>query len=645
MTKLKRNMYIVAIILATLCVGISYAFFSGKVKNNNQTQTVIKSNSLNLIFTGDKEITTGTNIIPGDSFTKTFNVENISSTKTTYNIYIENITNGFNDDLVYELADENGTIIEEKALPKSKKGKSYLKYGISINPSEKQNYTMTIKYKYLDEDQSVNMGKTFSGTVGIDAENSLAINHDTSYSMYSWNQNIMSDYYIDYAIEFLEDLDVTNVYQSFKVENFTNSRVKGFINELADHGINTYFLDGAPYYYNDPELIKTKIDLIYDYNQNLSGTDARIKGLVLDIEPYGDNTYTADVGNGFITYVNTVKTVSEYARSKGIELVNIIPNWYNVYKTANDVSDTVKPQIDSLLDTLIQVADKTEVMAYNKENILVDMDEEIAIAKKYNKKISCVSEFSRTNGTGNGNDLTYWVEKSPLTQAVNNWNDVYDKYEYANLSFSYHFLEVIMEMKTNHTLKKHIITFKDESGNLITYGDVIIKSNNKSIYDYISDYGKIDFVLDPTKEYSISVEGYNTVNVQKVKEEDNSIIIECTLAKKENYQLEAYPVIIADSQEKTIQEGKVYITDTNTNITKEYNVGTGYYFFANPVPSDTAYEVRLEYQGKEYKLINAVANSNTDNKASIINDKNQMIIPSGFNSSLYLGSSLYFTEK
>ena len=50
----KKVMIPVIASLVTVLVlsGVSYAYFSAKIKENNKTETVIKSNELNLIFTG-----------------------------------------------------------------------------------------------------------------------------------------------------------------------------------------------------------------------------------------------------------------------------------------------------------------------------------------------------------------------------------------------------------------------------------------------------------------------------------------------------------------------------------------------------------------------------------------------------------------
>ena len=173
MNQKKTKLYLIGIIIVALVVGIisfTYAFYSANVKTTNQTQTVIKAAELNLIFTGTNEIV-AESIIPGDSFTKTFTVENTADAAATYNIYLEEITNGFNNDLVYILLDENGTVVEEKPLPKTTEGKVYIQTDINIDGKQKKEYTLKVEYKYLEDvDQSENAGAEFSGTFGIDTK-------------------------------------------------------------------------------------------------------------------------------------------------------------------------------------------------------------------------------------------------------------------------------------------------------------------------------------------------------------------------------------------------------------------------------------------------------------------------------------------
>ena len=177
---------IASLVTVLVLSGVSYAYYSAKIKENNKTETVIKSNELNLIFTGTNEITAN-NMIPGDSFTKTFTVENTSNRTVDFNIYLQNITNEFNDDLVYALNDDTGSVVGETPLPVTNQNKSYLKTKLDIDSNTTKTYTLTVTFKNTDEPQNDYQGKTFKGTLGIDTE-LITYNIDASEVQYS-NEN------------------------------------------------------------------------------------------------------------------------------------------------------------------------------------------------------------------------------------------------------------------------------------------------------------------------------------------------------------------------------------------------------------------------------------------------------------------------
>ena len=187
MKKKKILIPVVASMITVLVLsGVSYAYYSAKIKENNKTETVIKSNELNLIFTGTSEITAN-NMLPGDSFTKTFTVENTSNRTVDFNIYLQNITNEFNDDLVYALNDDTGSVVGETPLPVTNQNKSYLKTKLDIDSNTTKTYTLTVTFKNTDEPQNDYQGKTFKGTLGIDTE-LITYNIDASEVQYS-NEN------------------------------------------------------------------------------------------------------------------------------------------------------------------------------------------------------------------------------------------------------------------------------------------------------------------------------------------------------------------------------------------------------------------------------------------------------------------------
>ena len=165
----KKKLIILAVaILSLTLIGITYSYFSANIIYVNKTDTVLHSQGLTLTFRGTNEVVNCGNIIPGDKCIKEFEVENTSNVETFYNIYMEDVTNGFNEDLVYTLEEDNTEIIPETVAPVTATGKTYIKTGVTIAAKATKKYKLTITFKYKDTDQNVNQGKEFRTTVGID---------------------------------------------------------------------------------------------------------------------------------------------------------------------------------------------------------------------------------------------------------------------------------------------------------------------------------------------------------------------------------------------------------------------------------------------------------------------------------------------
>ena len=170
----EKSLVVLSILVLVALIGTSFAYFSARVAKIRETETKLKTNELDLIYTGVGEIDYSS-MIPGDSFVKTFTVENTSNREVSFNIYMQNITNQLNEDLVYKIeeTDSSGTVLSqvkgETALPATNEGKAYLVQEIDIAKETIKYYKMTIEYKYTNEPQNDYQGKNFKATLGIDS--------------------------------------------------------------------------------------------------------------------------------------------------------------------------------------------------------------------------------------------------------------------------------------------------------------------------------------------------------------------------------------------------------------------------------------------------------------------------------------------
>ena len=159
-----------AIVLLVLAVvGLSYAFFSAFIKNG-ETDTSVEGigANLSLVYTDGKSVITSSNIMPGWSATKTFTVTNNGEADTYYKLNISSITNEFVDGgLTFSIASaDGGTSVAEQAVGTTTRT---ISPSITIAEGATHTYTVTAKYINLNTDQTPDLGKSFSYTIGIEA--------------------------------------------------------------------------------------------------------------------------------------------------------------------------------------------------------------------------------------------------------------------------------------------------------------------------------------------------------------------------------------------------------------------------------------------------------------------------------------------
>ena len=355
---------IASLVTVLVLSGVSYAYYSAKIKENNKTETILKSNELNLIFTGIKEITAN-NMIPGDSFTKTFTVENTSNRAVDYNIYMENITNEFNEDLVYTLEDTTGSVISETPLPVTNKDKSYLKTGISIDANTIKTYTLKITFKNTDEPQNDYQGKTFKGTLGIDTKK---INKEYKEVLLNGTDPVLSDNLVPVTLAddgTVTKADINTEWYKYEDKKWANAVILTDENKTYNNGdtipednIESYFVWIPKYSYQ-----------IF----NLGTTDGYTSGKpttsnAKEIQIKFGTTNTNDSNNGECTTPMTSGAsgnckVGDYMTSPAFISMNTNGLWVAKFETTGSTTNiTVKPNQTSLRNINVKTIFET---AYN----------------------------------------------------------------------------------------------------------------------------------------------------------------------------------------------------------------------------------------------------------------------------------------
>ena len=169
--KLTFNKKVISISFLALALfmllAVSYAYFTATVTGNDEAKkTTLTTGTMSLKLTGPTEVTTKENMIPGESVSIEFKVENTGTVATYYNLDMIEVTNTFNpkSDLVYSVKSDKGANKENTIAPSDK---GTLIPNIRIEKGETHSYTLTITFLETHSNQNSNQGKTFTGRVQI----------------------------------------------------------------------------------------------------------------------------------------------------------------------------------------------------------------------------------------------------------------------------------------------------------------------------------------------------------------------------------------------------------------------------------------------------------------------------------------------
>ena len=155
------------LLLVSIVVATSYAYFTANVSGNKDTNNVVVTNGVMALEYKDGDEITLANAVPGNSVTKTFTVKNTGNVATNYTIYFSELSNKFVDktDLVYTLtSSDGGKNVVQTQVP-SKNDAMVSNYAIEAGKTH--TYTLTITFLNKDENQNDNMNVSFTTKIGI----------------------------------------------------------------------------------------------------------------------------------------------------------------------------------------------------------------------------------------------------------------------------------------------------------------------------------------------------------------------------------------------------------------------------------------------------------------------------------------------
>ena len=167
--RFESKLYIVVasslLLLITIIYQGVYASFEAEVINMGVRNTNVATKNLSNLQIIDGTTTSSNLMIPGESITQTFQVKNDNDMKLCFNLNWENVENTFvnTGDLHVTLSDGTNSIpLTLDTFPTTS---ATLASGMKINASTTNNYILTVTYVETQEDQTGDMGRSFSGRI------------------------------------------------------------------------------------------------------------------------------------------------------------------------------------------------------------------------------------------------------------------------------------------------------------------------------------------------------------------------------------------------------------------------------------------------------------------------------------------------
>ena len=155
------------LLLVSIVVATSYAYFTANVTGNKDTNNVVVTNGVMALEYKDGDEINLANAVPGSSVSKTFTVKNSGNVATNYTIYFSELSNKFVDktDLVYTLtSSDGGKSVAQTQVPSTNEA---MVSNYAIDAGKTHTYTLTITFLDKDENQDDNQGVSFSTKVSI----------------------------------------------------------------------------------------------------------------------------------------------------------------------------------------------------------------------------------------------------------------------------------------------------------------------------------------------------------------------------------------------------------------------------------------------------------------------------------------------
>lgn len=256
----------------------------------------------------------------------------------------------------------------------------------------------------------------------------------TEAGLFSWKESAIEDYETLFAN--MKELGMVELYQYFS-DDIEPEVIKEFLETASEKEIEVYLLTGEPEWAleEDAESLLEELQWAEEINE-LVEEDARLKGIMVDVEPYLLEEWDSDRDEVMRCYVDAMKETYDCATEQDMEMLLCIPYFYGKMGCSEE------------LETLIaEACDGVAVMNYYRDSEIAHIEEEALYAGKYEKEIITIYEMKEAGSHGLTPQNTYF--ELGFEAVKENFREVYEAYKKQNIRMAYHDYEAVKEISEN----------------------------------------------------------------------------------------------------------------------------------------------------------------------------------------------------
>lgn len=234
---------------------------------------------------------------------------------------------------------------------------------------------------------------------------------------------------------------IDTLYQNISTKNSRQEQMSVFVERAMEEGISVYHLTGDSSWALDPEGEKLckAVDDAAAYNRRIQRkflarreadgkpweTVPRLKGIVLDVEPYTRREWDRDPSKVMGSFVSGMKKAYAKARENDLEVILCIPWYYDKKGQTEGLEELIKNGSDAVL-----------VMNYYRGAEIKNIATEIELVQKHGKRLITAYELQKADGRGIKEINTYY--NSGFKALHTNYEKVLKAYPGKPISIAYH---------------------------------------------------------------------------------------------------------------------------------------------------------------------------------------------------------------